>query len=359
MTTHRFDALIKILATRLSRRSAMQATGLGLATSVIGMQRLPALAQDSSPVASPSGDCVSLGQIEKEAMATRFFTEGLAQGNLDVIDEIYAPDGRHNAAFFPVAPNPQAIKNVLAGLRSAFPDIEVAIDDVFGDGDFVVVRWTDTGSFTAEVQGFPPTGEKVSWSGINIFQFTCGRISESWAESDTLTQLGLGLDTGSAVQATPDAGATPASDCVDGSEDANVAIAVKWFDVWNSKDVSLYEALVTPDTIHHFGLQRDSVGLTALQDGVTAFFTAFPDLVHTDKEIIADGDLVVIRFSHSGTFTGPFLGTNPTGVKVIWSGINIFRFECGVVAESWSEVSGLDLWRQLGIVDAPGATPVP
>ena len=175
------------------------------------------------------------------------------EGNLDVIDEIYAPDGHHNAAFFPVAPNPQAIKNVLAGLRSAFPDIEVAIDDVFGDGDFVVVRWTDTGSFTAEVQGFPPTGEKVSWSGINIFQFTCGRISESWAESDTLTQLGLGLDTGSAVQATPDAGATPASDCVDGSENANVAVAVKWFDVWNSKDVSLYEALVTPDTIHHFG----------------------------------------------------------------------------------------------------------
>jgi hypothetical protein len=50
------------------------------------------------------------------------------------------------------------------------------------------------------------------------------------------------------------------------------------------------------------------------------------------------------------------MGAEPTGEEVTWSGINILRFECGVVAEHWSELSGLNLWRQLGILDE-AATP--
>jgi steroid delta-isomerase-like uncharacterized protein len=354
VTTHRFDTLTKTLATTFSRRSALRTTGIALAAGLTGSTTLSALAQDATPV----DGCVSLSEVENEAVAVRFFTEAVSQANLDVIDEIYAPDGRHNAAFFPVAPDPESIKAMLSALRAAFPDIQATVDDVLSDGDFVVVRWTITGTFQDEVQGFPPTGEAVSWTGMNIFQFACGRIVESWAESDTLTQLGLGLDTASPSLATPDAEATRPAGCVDGSEVTNTEAALQWADVWNTKDLSLYEAIVSPDTIHHFGLRNDAVGVQAVQDGAQSILTAFPDLVHTNEEIIADGDLVAIRWTATGTFTGPFLGAEPTGAEAAWSGINILRFECGLLAENWSEVSGFNLWQQVGLLDE-AATPAP
>ncbi|MGI8483078.1 MAG: ester cyclase [Thermomicrobiales bacterium] len=269
---------------------------------------------------------------------------------------MWLPKVGSDAAALPDAANPEAIKGVVKALRTSFPDIRVTVDEVLSDSDLVVVRWTSTGTFAVEFQGVAPTGEQVAWSGTNMFRLACGLIVEVWSESDTLTQLGLGLDTDTTSLATPDGRATRSPDCVDLSEEDNTNVAVQWMDIWKTKDVSLYEALVSPDTIHHFGLRRDSRGLQALQDGAESFFTAFPDLTHTNEEIAAEGDLVAVRFSNNGTFTGPFLGAEPTGKEVTWTGINIFRFECGVVAESWAEVSSFDLWQQLGILERT-ATP--
>ena len=57
------------------------------------------------------------------------------------------------------------------------------------------------------------------------------------------------------------------------------------------------------------------------------------------------------RSAHEGTFQG----FAPSGKPVTWTGINIFRFECGKIAESWSEVDGLGRLNQLGLI----ATPTP
>ncbi|MGN6033187.1 MAG: ester cyclase, partial [Thermomicrobiales bacterium] len=215
-STTRFDRLSTALATHLTRRSAISATAAGVAGTAL-LSRMGG-AQTASPAASPAAGCATLSKEEMEAIAVRFFTEGLAQGNLAVIDEIYDPNGRHNAAFFPAAQDLESIKGVLSGLRTAFPDIQVSVDDVLSDGEFVVVRWTDTGTFTNEILGFAPTGSLVSWTGMNIFQFACGRIIESWAQSDTLTQLGLSDDsaTSSAAPSSPEA--SPVAACTETSE---------------------------------------------------------------------------------------------------------------------------------------------
>jgi predicted ester cyclase len=347
---HRLAPRSTLVSAHPSRRTLLARLGIGAAALVV-RPHLSIAAQDASPDA-----CADAAPDDLIASASAFFTEGLAAGNFDIIDEIYASDGTHNAAFFPVAPDLQTIKDLLAGLRTAFPDITVTIDEAFTDGEFVVIRWTDSGTFSEPIQGFAPTGAYVSWSGMNIFQFRCGQIIESWAESDTLTQLGLNLDPDAPIPATPAIVASPSASCVETTEQDNIDLAVAWFDILNSKDVTLYNDLVSPDTIHHFGLRRDAVGLNALQEAIGTFFTAFPDLTHVDEQIIASDDLVAIRYTNSGTFDGPFLGAEPTGATVTWTGINIFRIACGKVVESWSENAGLHLWRQLGIVP-PAATP--
>jgi len=350
MTPQRFDALTKLLTEKLSRRAALRTTGVGLAVGLTGVSTLRALAQDATPAAKSADGCAATTETDNLAIVMRWYDEALNQGKLDVIDEIVAADADHDAPVFPDSPDPEQTKKILGAILAAYPDIHFTVEQTLTKNEFVVVRWSTIGTQEAEFHGVPASNQQATWSGINIFRISCGQIVGIWSEVDSLTQLGLGPKRNAPLDATPAELASPVAGCVEGTEESNSAIASRWLDVWNAKDVTLYEELVLPDTVHHFGQGDDSVGIKALQDGAQVFFDAFPDLVLTQHEVIVDGDLVAIRYSDVGTHLGSFFGVAPTGKKMTWTGINIFRFECGVVAESWSEVSGYGIWQQLGVI---------
>lgn len=359
MTTNRFDALTKTLATRLSRRTAAQATGIGVAVGLLGTRGVIAFAQNASPAASPASECAAGSAADNLAVTRRWFDEALNQRNLDVVDEIVSPNVNIDAATFPTGQGPEAIKQIFTALLTAYPDVHISIDQMLTDGDFVVLHWTATGTQKTEFLGVPPADGLRTWSGIHIFHLSCGKIVEVWTEVDGLSQLGLTAPGDATPTASPEA--TPGfviGECQTGSREENTAVARRWMDVWNTKDVSVYADLVHPDTVHHFGVLQDTVGVAALQASTEQFFTAFPDLTSTLDEPVVDGDFVAIRFTATGTQTGTFLGVAPTGKRVTWTGINIFRIQCGKVRESWSEVASIDIWRQLGKL-APAATPAP
>jgi predicted ester cyclase len=76
---------------------------------------------------------------------------------------------------------------------------------------------------------------------------------------------------------------------------------------------------------------------------------AFPDW-HSDLHmLVAEHDIVVERFTASGTHRGELMGAAPTGNTVFLKGINIFRVRDGHVVEWWSRLDDLGLLRQLGI----------
>lgn len=95
-----------------------------------------------------------------------------------------------------------------------------------------------------------------------------------------------------------------------------------------------------------WGQGADTTGTAAL----IASIEAFPDMVMTFDQMLAEDDLVLIRWTINGTQTGPFFGNEPT-----WTGINMYRISCGKVIESWSEADGLGLREQLGLLDDPAA----
>ena len=76
----------------------------------------------------------------------------------------------------------------------------------------------------------------------------------------------------------------------------------------------------------------------------------FPDVRFTVEQEIADGDVVVLRWTARGTQLGAFEGAPPTGRRANWTGINIARIGCGRITETWSEVDGLGRFRQLGVI---------
>ena len=77
--------------------------------------------------------------------------------------------------------------------------------------------------------------------------------------------------------------------------------------------------------------------------------SAFPDLAVSVDLIVAEGDLVAVRWTARGTNTGSGNGIPVTGRKVQVSGTAIFRFEDGRIAEEWTSADVRGLIKQLGL----------
>ena len=76
----------------------------------------------------------------------------------------------------------------LATWRLAFPDAVFKIDDMIGEGNKVVDRFTITGTHLGSFAGVKPTGRRVAVAGITMVTIEGGRIVERWGLTD---QLGL------------------------------------------------------------------------------------------------------------------------------------------------------------------------
>jgi len=96
------------------------------------------------------------------------------------------------------------------------------------------------------------------------------------------------------------------------------------------------------------------VGVSADRDGMRAagqmFRAAFPDWHSELHLLVGEGDIVVERFTASGTHRGDLMGVAPTGETVSLEGINIFRIADGQIIERWGRLDELGLFRQLGLV---------
>lgn len=157
--------------------------------------------------------------------------------------------------------------------------------------------------------------------------------------------------------------ATPAGDetCPTTSEAENLAVVQRyWAEVWTAGGEAAVGELLTEDELHHWGVGGPTVGPEAFAERLNLFLAAFPDFAIRIDQELADGDIVVTRYTATGTHEGAWLGIEPTGNAVEYTGMNVFRIECGKIAESWGEANHLSLLRQLGgipDVTPPEATP--
>lgn len=111
------------------------------------------------------------------------------------------------------------------------------------------------------------------------------------------------------------------------------------------------DQLVAPDyVLHDPGTPNFSGGREGYKEFQAGFTKAFPDHQLTFDAEFAAGDMVVTRWTSTGTQTGDMPGIPATGKKVNVSGITISRVANGMVAEDWQEFDRLGLLQQLGIV---------
>jgi steroid delta-isomerase-like uncharacterized protein len=82
-----------------------------------------------------------------------------------------------------------AMKQFLSSVRVAFPDWRVDVVDLIASDHSVAVRWQGQVTHQGVFQGIPPTGKRVTVSGINIYRVIDGRISAEWEQMDSLGML--------------------------------------------------------------------------------------------------------------------------------------------------------------------------
>jgi steroid delta-isomerase-like uncharacterized protein len=104
-------------------------------------------------------------------------------------------------------------------------------------------------------------------------------------------------------------------------------------------------------TNHDWPFPGAPEGVEGLRVAATAFRQALPDW-HSDLEqMIAENDIVVERFTASGTHTAaPLMGVPATGKTITLAGINIWRVAGGRIVERWGRLDELALLRQLELV---------
>src|SRR5690606_20771032 len=112
------------------------------------------------------------------------------QGQLDVLDELLAPDYVNHSSSMPDAPpGPEGVKPIVAAMRRAFPDLHYTIDRMVVGDDAVAVRVTLTGTHVGDFFGIPPTGKPLKVTRTNIEQFRDGKIVAHWRTTDELSLL--------------------------------------------------------------------------------------------------------------------------------------------------------------------------
>ena len=128
---------------------------------------------------------------DNKAKLRRIFQECFNQGNLATADELVAPDLRDTSPGIPPGiptTGPDTLKGIVSLLRSAFPDLQVTIDEMVAEGDMVAAHTTWTGTQRGNFQGIPPTGKHVKWGSVDIVHVRGGQFVSHYGLQD-----GLGL----------------------------------------------------------------------------------------------------------------------------------------------------------------------
>jgi steroid delta-isomerase-like uncharacterized protein len=134
---------------------------------------------------------------ENKAIARREMEELFNHtGNLDVADEIYAPDYVGHEASQPEGVHGvEGARQFAVAIRSAFPDLTCTVEDQVAEGDKVVTRWTARGTHQGETEEMgPATGKRMEITGLSMERFSEGKVAESWDNYDALgmmQQLGM------------------------------------------------------------------------------------------------------------------------------------------------------------------------
>ena len=299
--------------------------------------------------------CLALEEIAavealeaNKAMVSRFIEEGLTQANPDAFDELVAPDFIHYVAGKVEIEGIEAYKEFITMLHTAF-DLKFLPEDMFAEGDKVVVRTTYSGTHQGEFHGIAPTGKDVVFTGICIFRIADDKIAEIWTEYDVLglmQQLGVippdreDYTWGVPSEVTGDPG----------DPETNKDITLRVVDLWNTGNLAIADEIFATNFVNYDPVHPWVSDIESYKQFVAMCRIEWPDHHVTIEDMVAEGDKIACRWTTTATHEGGAFGIPKTGKQMTWTGMTIYRFVDGKIVESWWCMDALGIQQQFGLI---------
>lgn len=131
---------------------------------------------------------------DNKAIARRYIDELWGARNLAIAEDIFAANYTIHQAGQSIPANPGFLRQSISTILTAFPDLQMSIGQVIGEGDLVVLNWTNHGTQRGELQlpgqpSLPASGREVTFTESATFRIENAKIAEVWYVSDRLTML--------------------------------------------------------------------------------------------------------------------------------------------------------------------------
>jgi steroid delta-isomerase-like uncharacterized protein len=136
------------------------------------------------------------------------------------------------------------------------------------------------------------------------------------------------------------------------SQEDNKELVRQYLKAFNRRDRAEMSELLAEDVVEH-GVAEDLHGIDRIVEVLDEHFETFPDYSGTTEAVLAEDDMVTVRYTATGTHTGEYRDIEPTGHTVEWTGMAMYRVEDDNIAEMWIEENRLGLLRQLEVVEPP------
>lgn len=131
---------------------------------------------------------------DNATIVRRFVDEVITQGDIDSASQFVWEDVVELVPLPGQGPGLQGLKDVLRGMRSAFPDLIFSLQEQISEGEKVASRFEWTGTHKGPFLGVPATGRSVRVWGIVIDRLEAGRIKDTRLIMDVfglMMQLGV------------------------------------------------------------------------------------------------------------------------------------------------------------------------
>jgi predicted ester cyclase len=117
---------------------------------------------------------------ENKATIRRVIDE-LVKGNPHIVGEAFSPNFAYHSHTH-INPPLRGLEGArLMTSGSDLAETQVTIEDIFGEGDRVAVRWTFRGIYRGAVKpGYPQPGERCTVVAISTYRFVDGKIQDDW-----------------------------------------------------------------------------------------------------------------------------------------------------------------------------------
>jgi predicted ester cyclase len=135
-----------------------------------------------------------MGPEANKQLVHRFVDEWLNLRRRDTLSEICGPNFVFHWGALGEGAGPDQLAEKEDHIRAAFPDLHVHPDLVIADAAFVVNRSIVTGTHRGIWFGMAATGQRATWSAVEIYRIEKGLIVEQWLNEDwtsVLRQLGV------------------------------------------------------------------------------------------------------------------------------------------------------------------------